>query len=59
MAHERFERVMELNRKQFKRRTGVYPETFTIDSGLGWRRTVAVSKALGKPNVTNTLPRGV
>lgn len=29
MAHERFERVMELNRKQFKRRTGVYPETFT------------------------------
>ena len=30
-----------------------------IDSGLGWRRTVAVSKVLGKPNVTNTLPRGV
>ena len=33
--------------------------TFIIDSGLGWRRTVAVSKVLGKPNVTNTLPRGV
>ena len=29
MAHERFERVMQMTRKQFKRRTGVYPETFT------------------------------
>lgn len=28
MAHQRFERVMKLPRKQFKRRTGVYPETF-------------------------------
>ncbi|WP_339098358.1 hypothetical protein ACINK0_17945 (plasmid) [Deinococcus sp. VB343] len=29
MAHQRFERVMRMTRKQFKRRTGVYPETFT------------------------------
>lgn len=28
MAQQRFERVMKMPRKQFKRRTGVYPETF-------------------------------
>ena len=28
MAHERYERTMKMNRVRFKRRTGVYPETF-------------------------------
>ena len=28
MAHQRFAQVMKMNRKQFKRRTGVYPETY-------------------------------
>lgn len=29
MAHERLERALKMNRTRFKRRTGIYPETFT------------------------------
>ena len=28
MSHERLERALKMNRTRFKRRTGVYPETF-------------------------------
>lgn len=28
MSHKRLERTLKMNRKQFKRRTGVYPEIF-------------------------------
>lgn len=42
MAHERFERTMRLNRQRFKRRTGVYPETFEA------MRRVLDERELGK-----------
>ena len=28
MSHERLERTLKMNRTRFKRRTGIYPETF-------------------------------
>lgn len=48
MAHQRFERVMGMNRKQFKRRTGVYPETFT-EMELALQEWEASKKRSGRP----------
>lgn len=48
MAHERYERTMKLNRVRFKRRTGVYPETFEAMREVLDQREHAKKKA-GRP----------
>lgn len=48
MPHQRFERVMKMNRQQFKRRTGVYPEMFwEMEAVLQAREQV--KKRSGRP----------
>jgi Helix-turn-helix of DDE superfamily endonuclease len=48
MAHSRFQQIMALNRTRFRRRTGVYPETFHYmhDALKHWATT---KKKPGRP----------
>ena len=48
MGHERLERALKMNRKQFKRRTGVYPETFAEMEAVLLERE-AHKKKSGRP----------
>ena len=48
VGHERLDRALKMNRKQFKRRTGVYPETFAeMEAVLLGRETQ--KKKRGRP----------
>ena len=53
MAQERFERVMKMPRKQFKRRTGVYPETFA-EMESAFEQWNALKKRSGRPAALTT-----
>lgn len=48
MEHDRLTRTMKLNRKQFRRRTGVYPETFAEMEAVLTARE-AQKKKSGRP----------
>lgn len=48
MGNDRLERTLQLNRKQFRRRTGIYPETFAeMEAVLAERE--AQKKKAGRP----------
>ena len=48
MSHERLERTLKMNRTRFKRRTGIYPETFAAMETVLIEREGAKSKS-GRP----------
>ncbi|MGI8747600.1 MAG: transposase family protein [Deinococcus sp.] len=48
MNHERLERTLKMNRKQFKRRTGIYPETFAAMEAVLVGREASKKKS-GRP----------
>ncbi len=48
MNHERLERTLRKNRKQFKRRTGIYPETFVAMEAVLIEREASKKKS-GRP----------
>lgn len=52
MSHERLERALKMNRTQFKRRTGVYPETFVDMEAVLLQREGAKKKS-GRPAALN------
>ena len=45
MSHERLERTLKMNRTRFKRRTGIYPETFALMEAVLIERESAKKKA--------------
>uniref|UniRef100_UPI00137B6145 helix-turn-helix domain-containing protein n=1 Tax=Deinococcus alpinitundrae TaxID=468913 RepID=UPI00137B6145 len=52
MPHERLERALKMNRTLFKRRTGVYPETF-IDMEAVLLEREGTKKRSGRPAALN------
>ncbi len=48
MSHERLERTLKMNRTRFKRRTGIYPETFAEMETVLVKRE-ATKKKSGRP----------
>ena len=48
MSHERLERTLKMNRRRFKRRTGIYPETFSIMENVLIERE-GIKKKSGRP----------
>jgi hypothetical protein len=53
MGHERLERVLKMDRKKFKRRTGVYPETFVAMEAVLLQRE-ELKKKSGRPAALST-----
>ena len=53
MSYERLERTLKMNRKQFKRRTGVYPETFAEMKAVLTQRE-GQKKKWGRPAALST-----